>query len=388
MPRAHIVRRSAIVRSPRVLQLEGMFDVPAATHSEQIWDVDLPLDAKPWRLGAVVGPSGAGKSTVARELFGAAVVRGYDWPTDRSVVDGFPAGLSIKAVTALLSSVGFASPPTWLRPFGVLSTGQQFRVTLARALAEAGEEGLVVMDEFTSVVDRTVAQIGSAALAKTIRRSAGQRFVAVTCHYDVLDWLQPDWIFEPHLGRFTWRALQCRPGIDLRIRRAASDTWAFFRGHHYLSADLHRSARCFVATWRDQPVAFTAVLSAVGYAGKWREHRTVCLPDFQGVGIGNAMSRTVAALTVAATRGEYRSVTSHPSFIRARAQSSDWRLVAAPRMSARSTGAVRMGGRQRLAATFHYVGAPWPDASEARTLWGESFTAKRMRHSTTSGASA
>src|SRR5204863_2808518 len=101
----------------------------------------------------------------------------------RSVLDGFPVDVPIKELIELLSSVGFSSPPAWLRPYHVLSTGQQFRVTLAWLLAAAPSDRLVVCDEYTSVVDRTVAQIGSAAVAKTVRRR-GQRFVAVTCHED------------------------------------------------------------------------------------------------------------------------------------------------------------------------------------------------------------
>src|SRR5207247_1429153 len=108
--------------------------------------------------------------------------------------------------------VGFSSPPAWLRPFHVLSTGEQFRASLARLLAYAPE--LVVMDEYTSVVDRTVAQIGSADLAKTVR-SRGQRFVAVTCHEDVEAWLQPDWVYRAATTTFAWRCLQRRPAISL-----------------------------------------------------------------------------------------------------------------------------------------------------------------------------
>src|SRR5262249_57232560 len=49
-----------------------------------------------------------------------------------------------------------------------------------------------------------------------------------------------------------------------------------------------------------RPAAFTAVLHAPDpLGGYWREHRTVCLPDFQGVGIGNALSEFVASLFVA-----------------------------------------------------------------------------------------
>ncbi len=173
----HITRHTAVTRTPRVAQLEALFDLPATSVSEQAWDVDLPLDAREWHVGLIVGPSGAGKSTVARELFGDSLCHGFDWPADRSIVDAFPAALSMPAITELLSSVGFSSPPSWLRPFAALSNGEQFRVTMARALAESG--GRVVVDEFTSVVDRQVAQVGSAAIARTVRRR-GQQFIAVT----------------------------------------------------------------------------------------------------------------------------------------------------------------------------------------------------------------
>src|SRR5205085_1964726 len=129
--------------------------------SEVTWSVDLPLDQKPWHIGLVVGPSGCGKSTIARHLWPNALhaATGLTWDPNRSLLDSFPAGMSIKDVTALLCSVGFSSPPAWLRPFHVLSTGQQFRVTLARLLACAASDSntpsLVVCDEFTSVVDRT-----------------------------------------------------------------------------------------------------------------------------------------------------------------------------------------------------------------------------------------
>src|SRR5262249_23664642 len=150
--------------------------------STMSWDVELPLGERPWNIGLLVGPSGCGKSTIARHLWPDAVPGPLpDWPATRSLLDGFPPDVPIKDLVELFAGVGFSSPPAWLRPFRVLSTGQQFRVTLAWLLA-AGRGGRpIVFDEFTSVVDRTVAQVGSAALAKTVRRR-GQRFIAVTCH--------------------------------------------------------------------------------------------------------------------------------------------------------------------------------------------------------------
>ncbi|HZL37569.1 MAG TPA: ABC transporter ATP-binding protein, partial [Tepidisphaeraceae bacterium] len=107
---------------------------------------------------------------------------------------------------------------------------------------------LVVFDEFTSVVDRTVARIGSAAVARAIRNGRiNRRFVAVTCHYDVVPWLQPDWVLDMASGLLA-RGRLWRPSIRLRIHRAGREAWLLFRRHHYLSGKLHRAAKCFVGT--------------------------------------------------------------------------------------------------------------------------------------------
>lgn len=392
MPCIDVVRDSAVVRTPRVMQLEGLFDLPPAERSELRWSVNLPIEERPWNVGLIVGPSGAGKSTIARELFGDAVVTGFDWPEGKSLVDGFPAGMSVKEIAELLSSVGLASVPTWLHPFATLSTGEQFRATVARAmgefLASGGRESpggfletmsapvrrhapgdlhpplareLIVIDEFTSVVDRTVARIGSAAVAKAVR-TRKIRFVAVTCHYDVTEWLCPDWIYEPASGEFQWRSLQRRPPIELEIRRTDARAWKLFHRHHYLSSELSPSARCFVGLVEGAPAVFTAVLSFPHPTRPgWREHRTVCLPDFQGVGIGNAFSAFVASL-FKSTGKPYRSVTGSPAMIHHRAKSPLWKMTRPPgRVSAMNMKDFdRSSASGRLTASFEYVGPARP----------------------------
>jgi GNAT superfamily N-acetyltransferase len=366
-----MVRESPVELTPRLHQLAGMFDLPAAAVSRVEWEFpDPPLDAEPWQIGLVVGPSGSGKSTVAAELFGDAIVRGYDWPDGRAVVDGFPADVGVRAATAALSSVGFSSPPNWLRPFRVLSNGEQFRATLARALTEP--RGLVVLDEFTSVVDRTVARIGSAAVGKAVRRAPGKKFVAVTCHYDVADWLCPDWALEMPTGEFTRRSLRRRPPVGLEIDRVGREAWALFRPHHYLSHDLNPAAQCFAAFLDGRPVAFGAVLSAPGRVSFFREHRCVCLPDFQGVGIGNALSEFVAGVYRA--RGKaYRSTTANPAMIRHRCRSPVWKMVREPSLVPAQRGEEVRASREgrtratgRLTAGFEYVGPVLRD--EAKRL--------------------
>ena len=321
MPKFDLVVSTNVKRSARVMQLEGLFELSPTKKSELRWSGELPLDEQAWQIGMIVGPSGCGKSTMARGVFGDNLISGFEWDSSSSIVDAFPKGMSIKEITGILSQVGFSSPPSWLRPFSALSNGEQFRVTLARAMAETKD--FFVIDEFTSVVDRTVAQIGSAALAKFIRRG-NKKMIAVGVHYDVIDWLQPDWVFEPHLNRFQWRSVQRRPDIQLDIVPCDKTAWGVFKKHHYLDTTLAASAKCFCALYDGKPVAFTAVMSFPHpVKSRWREHRTVCLPDFQGVGIGNAMSEFVASM-YRATGKPYSSVTSNPAMIQHRARSKNW----------------------------------------------------------------
>jgi GTPase SAR1 family protein len=359
-----IVRQTPVLRSARVMQLEGIFEVQPDVKSEVRWSADFPLDDRDWQVGLIVGPSGSGKSTIARELFGENIVAGYDWPKDKSIVDAFPADLGIKDITATLSSVGFSSPPSWLRPFHVLSNGEQFRVTLARALVDP--RPLVAIDEFTSVVDRTVAQIGSHAVAKTIRRTPGKRFVAISCHYDIIDWLQPDWMFDPSTNQFQWRSLQRRPAITLDVVRVTTAAWDIFKHHHYMSTDIHRAAKCFVGCIDGRPAVFAAVLPFPhAHRPGWRGHRTVCLPDFQGAGIGNAMTEFIGSV-FKSTGKPYFSTTANPAMTAHRARSKLWRMSKAPSKNVPHTGRLSetvvsrsLQGKKwqrRIVAGFEFLG--------------------------------
>src|SRR5690606_40329212 len=107
------------------MQIEGLFDVPPTERAALKWEADLPIEERPWNVGLIVGPSGSGKSTVARKLWPEQISRVYEWDAKRSLLDSFPAEMGIKEIAELLSSVGFSTPPAWVRPFGVLSNGEQ-----------------------------------------------------------------------------------------------------------------------------------------------------------------------------------------------------------------------------------------------------------------------
>lgn len=151
----------------------------------------IPIEGEKWQIGVIVGRSGTGKTSIAKQLFSKEYIRGFEY-TSYTVLDDFPENVPVNEITKALCNVGFASPPDWLKSYKHLSQGEKMRVDIARALCL--QQQLIVFDEFTSVVDREIAKVSAYAIAKAVRRTSKQ-FIAVTCHYDIIDWLEPDWIF-------------------------------------------------------------------------------------------------------------------------------------------------------------------------------------------------
>lgn len=200
MPTFDFVKQSEVAKTYRTEMVRGSFDLKDEKIAEH-FKGNIAIEQKPWSIGLICGGSGTGKSTIAREVFGADEFIAYEYGNG-AVIDEMPADASFTDISKAFTSVGFASVPCWLKPYGVLSNGEKMRVDLARMMLE--NRPLSVVDEFTSVVDRTVAQTASAALSKAIRRSGGgkSRFVFLSCHKDIIEWLQPDWIFDTDEMRF------------------------------------------------------------------------------------------------------------------------------------------------------------------------------------------
>ena len=361
--------------SPRARQLEGMFDIPPRQRQRLAWSANLPIDEFDWHVGLIVGPSGSGKSTVARALFGSASVEpAFEW-TAPCVVDEFPQEMGMHAIADICMAVGFNTIPAWLRPYSALSNGERFRVDLARRLAAPpAHSAPIVVDEFTSVVDRQVAQIASHAVQKHVRKS-GKRFVAISCHYDVLDWLDPDWIFEPATGDFSRRSLRCRrPALEIEMGKVSRDLWELFAPYHYMTADLHSAAQCYALYVGDRPAVFGAMLYRPHPRAHnvWGLSRIVTLPDFQGLGLAFVLMDALGA-AFAACGQRMRTYPAHPALIRGFDKSPRWSLCQAPGLRGNAS-ATKLAGRGgfvfggRPNATFEYCGGAEPDARAARAL--------------------
>ena len=309
-------------QTARVIQVSSLFDIAAGEKLSHRLDADLPIEDKPWNVGLITGPSGAGKSTLARELWPGALLGGQEWSDNGALIDDFPK-MPVKDVIALLSAVGLSTIPSYLRPYRTLSTGEQFRAGIARAMAET--EGLVVVDEYSSTVHRQVARVASHALQKHVRRS-GRQLIAVSCHDDLTEWLQPDWTYDVAASDFQWRCLQPRPPIRIRIYPCDRSVWATFSRFHFLSAELSASARCFAATADGTLAGFIAYVHQPHARTRniKRITRTVILPDFQGIGLGSVMSDWLGQ-SLYEQGYRLHSVTAHPVQQRIRARSPRWR---------------------------------------------------------------
>lgn len=189
MPNFDIVKESKIDRTFRVAKIESDFDLNIQNSIEHFkGQIDL---SKKWNIGLIVGGSGTGKTTIANEIFKGKLSEKNEY-SSKSVIDDMPKNMSVEDISRMFYAVGFGSVPSWLKPYNVLSNGEKMRVDIAKAMSE---NELTVFDEFTSVVDRQVAKVASMAIHKMIFKT-NKQFVAISCHYDIIDWLEPDWVFN------------------------------------------------------------------------------------------------------------------------------------------------------------------------------------------------
>jgi ABC-type ATPase with predicted acetyltransferase domain len=197
MPTFDIVKKSEFKKTFRNQSVKGQFDLSIDNVVEKFVG-NIDIENKQWSIGLIVGSSGSGKSTIAKQVFDESYITENNYG-DGSVLDEMPKNKTTEEITKTFNSVGFATVWSWLKPYNVLSNGEKMRVDLAKAILS--EKETIVFDEFTSVVDRTVAKTASFAISKAIKKTS-KKFVAVSCHHDVIEWLEPDWIYDTDKREF------------------------------------------------------------------------------------------------------------------------------------------------------------------------------------------
>jgi ABC-type phosphate/phosphonate transport system ATPase subunit len=262
------------------------FSVPSVQIRRKIL---LPADLPEFCCLAIIGRSGGGKTTMLRDLAERGL---YHFPRNqfddsKAIVSNFS---SKEDAIERLSAVGLKSIPTWVKPRNVLSVGEGFRADMALNI-----EDYVLLDEFTSTVDRNVARSCCTSLGKYIRRTGKKGVVVCSCHKDFIEYLNPDLVVDiDEMKVYDLRNQDLSRNISIDIYKTSDkDLWKVFKEHHYMSHEINKACHFYVMKLHstDELVGCFSTLPQMTGTKKWgwRVHRTVVLPDYQGLGISSAI---------------------------------------------------------------------------------------------------
>lgn len=131
MPTFDIIKKHTTKKTFRTESVIGKFDLQTDLIQEHFaGNINLP---NKWNIGLIVGNSGTGKTTIAKELFPNYYVQILKFGNN-SIIDEMPKNANVDEITKMFNAVGFSSPPSWLKPYNVLSNGEKMRVDLAYSL--------------------------------------------------------------------------------------------------------------------------------------------------------------------------------------------------------------------------------------------------------------
>ena len=347
-------KRCKAPNSFRVSSIMGRYDLTSSDVVET-FSGEIPIDLQgDWNIGIIYGNSGTGKTQIVKNIFGEESIRPLEYSA-ASVLDDFSTFLSSEEIVRVFNSVGFTTAKSWLKPYHVLSNGEKMRVDMARSILEGN--GLTIFDEFTSVIDRKVAKVGSFALQKAIRK-ANTKFIAVSCHEDIIDWLEPDWVFCTNDMTFhLTREVHRRPELKIEIYEVKG-MWPVFQKYHYMNHNLLSGSFQYVAFVDNEPAAFCAITHLIHnkIRNGMRMHRLVVLPDYQGVGVGGVLFNHVAQEFHDKQKRVFARF-SHPALVRLLDKSDKWILKYNVGRAASHEGSMAgTGSSRRLTTGWEFIG--------------------------------
>lgn len=349
---------SPVSKSFRCQMAANSLDIDAAKKS--IHELSISVDLQtPWNVGLIVGASGSGKTTFAKQIFGDNC---FDFEIDdtKPIIEQFPTNWSYKDCQNALNGIGLSQVTCWIRPVCTLSNGQKSRAIAALQLARAED---FVVDEWTSVVDRTVAKSMSHCLQKHARHN-DKRIVAVSCHYDVIEWLNPDWVIDCNKGvyidrRSLWRSYKRQEQLQFDIRIIGRESWKYFSKYHYLSDKLPGGLiKLYGLFHNNDQVGFQCFANYTpnrqNQKIKMHSNRTVIHPDYVGLGLGMKLIELTSQLMLKDDYDVWAKFSSVP-VAKAFEKSLNWKLCNVARFTPSSGGnMVRDTGFRNAVKTYSY----------------------------------
>lgn len=281
--------QSDVFKTFRCQKAANSLDIDIEKKSKHTFKVSADLKTQ-YNVGLIVGASGSGKTTLCKSIFGDDCFKDL-LKNELPVIDQFPENYSYEECSTMLAGVGLTAVPCWIRPAYTLSNGQRARAEAALQMASLNRD-VTIIDEWTSVVDRTVAKAMSHCIQKYSRKK-NKKIVLCSCHYDVIEWLNPDWVIDCNKQEYEDRrsmvgTFERTDQLRLDIREVSYKTWPYFSKYHYLSDKLPGGKKyCYGLFNGQDQIGFQCFAAyIIGNHDTFFSNRNVIHPDYCGLGLG------------------------------------------------------------------------------------------------------
>jgi energy-coupling factor transporter ATP-binding protein EcfA2 len=290
--RIFVELESEISDSFRCKMAANSLDINVKEKSKHVLEINNIHIPDNWNVGLIYGASGSGKTTLAKEMFGKNVFS-FEIDQEKSILDQMPVALEYKECASMLNGIGLSSVPCWIRPIKTLSNGQKARAEAVLLMCSSND--IIVIDEWTSVVDRVVAKAMSNCIQKFAKKQ-NKKIILLSCHYDILEWLTPDWLIDCNKQKFLLPESKDffftkRESLQFDIKEIDSSSWRYFSKYHYLSKRLPGGKNYFYGLfYKNEQIGFQCFSNytphRVGTIKIMHSNRTVIHPDYVGLGLG------------------------------------------------------------------------------------------------------
>jgi ABC-type Mn2+/Zn2+ transport system ATPase subunit len=367
-----VTLQSPISNSYRCRRAADSLDIDTQKKSTHQLSVNADLQT-PYNIGLILGASGSGKTTLAQKIFGENCFQIFIDET-KPIIEQFPKEYDYETCAKILCGIGLTQVPCWIRPVNTLSNGQKARAEAALSMCKSD---LTILDEWTSVVDRNVGKIMSYSIQKHARREK-KRIVLLSCHYDVVEWLNADWIIdcnkqEYQNRRSLWQNYQRKEKIRFDIKEVGRETWKYFSKYHYLSENIPGGLIKLFGLFHDKNqigficyanyIPYRNIMKIKGIKMIMHANRIVIHPDYAGIGLGILLTNETAKIIKSQNYKVMCKFSSTPIFY-AMSKSNLWKLKVIERIVSKiqrygknSICRKNTGVREKVKTyTFEYVG--------------------------------
>jgi hypothetical protein len=256
----------------------------------------------------------------------------------------------------MLNGIGLNSVPCWIRPVKTLSNGQRARAEAVYLMTQSDE--IIFIDEWTSVVDRTVAKAMSLCLYKYAKRN-NKRLVLCSCHVDILEWLNPDWMIDCNKQKFILPESEDfffnkREQLQFEIKEIDRASWKYFSKYHYLSERLPGGKLYLYGLfYNSNQIGFQCFANYVPYTESeklkkrkiiYHSNRTVIHPDYNGLGLGIKLINETSELLLKKIDCRIMAKFSSAPVYKAMIKQDVWKYLGFKRRF----GKYRMGGGAKM----------------------------------------